>query len=64
LKKGVHLLRPGSVLIADNVLWDELEEFRKAICRHKKLESAIIPVEDGLSISIKAQSPKDIIVQK
>ncbi|MEM3032042.1 MAG: O-methyltransferase [Nitrososphaerota archaeon] len=50
----VGLLRPGGALIADNVMWDELREFRDAILNHSSLESAIIPVGDGLALSIRA----------
>ena len=54
LDSCVEHLNPGGVLIADNVMWDELQEFRKLILSHKDLESAIIPVEDGLSLYIRA----------
>jgi predicted O-methyltransferase YrrM len=54
LDSCVEHLNPGGVLIADNVMWDELREFRNRILSHKDLESAIIPVEDGLSLSIRA----------
>ena len=54
LDSCVEHLNPGGVLIADNVLWDELREFRERLLSHKGLESAIIPVEDGLSLSLRS----------
>lgn len=59
-------LRPGGLLIGDNVLCNALvleddpaptvsgiQNFNKAIMRHPQLESVIIPLRDGVSISRK-----------
>ncbi len=64
LELCVSLLSPGGVLIADNVLCsaqvlDEdapplvrgIQRFNRAIMEHPQLESVIIPLRDGVSIS-------------
>ncbi len=58
-------LSPGAVIMADNVLWhgavtesnpDEttraIQDFNKLICAHPKLETVIVPLRDGISLSI------------
>jgi len=58
-------LSPGAVIMADNVLWhgavaernpDEttraIQDFNKHICAHPKLETVIVPLRDGISLSI------------
>jgi caffeoyl-CoA O-methyltransferase len=62
----VPRLRPGGMLIADNVLCNALvleedaaptvrgiQEFNRAIMEHPQLESVIIPLRDGVGICIK-----------
>jgi predicted O-methyltransferase YrrM len=49
----VARLRERGVLVADNVMWPELDLFRKAITHHPQLLSAIVGIEDGMSISVK-----------
>lgn len=59
-------LKTGSVILSDNVLWSGkvieevkegdkdtqvLIEFNKAINKHPKLETVLLPIRDGLSIS-------------
>jgi predicted O-methyltransferase YrrM len=59
----VPLLRPGGLLIADNVLCNALvleddaaptvrgiQEFNRAIMSHPELESVIVPLRDGVGI--------------
>ncbi|GBC75526.1 Putative O-methyltransferase [archaeon HR06] len=53
LEDCIKLLKRGGVLVADNVLWDELKDFRSIIMNHPKLESLILEVKDGMSISVK-----------
>jgi predicted O-methyltransferase YrrM len=55
LEDCVRLLKNGGILVTDNALWDDpaVEEYRKAIKSHPKLESMIIAIEDGLAVSIK-----------
>ena len=63
LELCVSRLRPGGVLIGDNVLCSGLvveedaapivrgiQEFNRAIMRHPQLESVIIPLRDGVAI--------------
>jgi predicted O-methyltransferase YrrM len=70
-KQVLPKLEPGGVLLADNVLWhgdvaradaqDEttqaIREFNLWVMTHPQLETVIIPLRDGLSLSIKVQSP-------
>ncbi|MEM4151766.1 MAG: O-methyltransferase [Nitrososphaerota archaeon] len=53
LESCILRLRPGGVLITDNALRPELRRFREAIMKHPKLSSAIIHIEDGVSLSVK-----------
>lgn len=66
LNMCVSLLRPGGMLIADNVLCNALvleedaaptvrgiQEFNREIMQHPLLESVIIPLRDGVGICIK-----------
>ncbi|TAK08653.1 MAG: O-methyltransferase [Candidatus Manganitrophaceae bacterium] len=63
---GLPLLRSGGLFIADNVLWSGrvtsssddpdtagIQTFNKAIFSRPELTSAIIPLRDGVSVSIK-----------
>jgi predicted O-methyltransferase YrrM len=63
LEMCIPLLRPGGILIADNVLCNALvldddaaptvrgiQEFNRAIMNHPALESVIIPLRDGVGI--------------
>ena len=63
LELCISLLRPGGVLIGDNVLCSGLvveedaapivrgiQEFNRAIMQHPQLESVIIPLRDGVAI--------------
>ena len=67
----MRMLRPGGVLLCDNVLWNGmvagktetqknkstivhgLDAFLTAICSDPALTSSILPVGDGMSLSIK-----------
>lgn len=66
LALGVPLLRPGGLFIADNVLWSGrvtsrsddpdtvgIQTFNKAIYSLPELTTTIVPLRDGVSISIK-----------
>lgn len=68
LEACVPLLRPGGLLIGDNVLCSAqvleedapptvrgIQEFNRAIMNHPQLESVIIPLRDGVSISRKTE---------
>lgn len=64
LELCVPLLRPGGLLVADNVLCNALvldqedpapivrgiQAFNKAIMEHSELESVIVPLRDGIAI--------------
>lgn len=63
----IERLRVGGMLISDNVLWkgrvaeekpdDEkaqyMQEFNRLLYEHKSLWTSIVPIRDGLSLSIK-----------
>jgi predicted O-methyltransferase YrrM len=72
LDRLVALLRPGGLLITDNVLWDgevapgftttpqrdaadtrAIVEYNERVASHPQLTTAIVPLRDGVSISVK-----------
>lgn len=72
LDRLVALLRPGGMLVADNVLWDgevvpgyiahpkrrpedtaAVSEFNERVAAHPDLLTTIVPLRDGVSISVK-----------
>jgi predicted O-methyltransferase YrrM len=72
LNRLVALLRPGGLLITDNVLWDgevvpgfaatpcqnaadthAIIEYNERIAAHPDLLTSIVPLRDGVSISVK-----------
>ena len=68
LKKVSPLLNKGGILISDNVLWhgkvlDEnrnydkttklIDEFNKNLINDKTLQSIMLPIRDGISVSVK-----------
>jgi predicted O-methyltransferase YrrM len=76
LDRLVALLRPGGLLVSDNVLWDgevapgftatptrpaedtrAIAEYNERVAAHPALITAIVPLRDGVSISVKRQSP-------
>jgi predicted O-methyltransferase YrrM len=72
LDRLVALLRPGGLLITDNVLWDgevvpgfvskpqrdssdtrAIAEYNERLAVHPQLMSSIVPLRDGVAISVK-----------
>ena len=72
LDRLVALLRPGGLLVTDNVLWDgevvpgylpkparnaddtrAIKEYNERIAAHPALITSVIPLRDGVSISVK-----------
>jgi predicted O-methyltransferase YrrM len=71
LDRLVTLLRPGGVLVTDNVLWDgtvvpgfttdvknggdtrAIAEYNQRIASHPQLTTSVVPLRDGVSISVK-----------
>ena len=72
LDRLVGLLRPGGLLITDNVLWDgevvpgflpspqrdpddtrAIIEYNQRVASHPQLLTSIVPLRDGVSISVK-----------
>ncbi|MBI2542726.1 MAG: O-methyltransferase [Candidatus Aenigmarchaeota archaeon] len=51
----VKLLKVNGLLVADNALWDEepLKEWRKSIFNHKQVVSFLVPLGDGMSVSMR-----------
>jgi predicted O-methyltransferase YrrM len=62
-----HLLNPGALVLTDNVLWkgkvvepdqtdkmaDYIHQFNQYLSDHKGFSTVLLPVRDGLSLSIK-----------
>ena len=71
LDRLVDLLRPGGLLVSDNVLWSgdvvpgfnrrpehddgvkEISEYNERLNHHPQLQTVIVPLRDGVAISIK-----------
>lgn len=71
LDRLVSLLRPGGLLVTDNVLWDgkvvpgfitsaaddkdtrAIAEYNERVATHPALLTTVIPLRDGVSISVK-----------
>src|SRR5215471_5407107 len=72
LDRLVGLLRPGGLLVTDNVLWDgevvpgfaakpahnaddtrAIAEYNERVAAHPQLLTSIVPLRDGVSISVK-----------
>ena len=72
LDRLVALLRPGGLLVTDNVLWDgevvpgfrpvpsndpddtrAIVEYNQRVAAHPQLLTSIVPLRDGVSISVK-----------
>jgi len=71
LDRLVSLLRPGGLLVTDNVLWDgkvapgfakagaddentrAIASYNRRLAAHPQLVTAIVPLRDGVSISVK-----------
>ena len=75
LDRLVALLRPGGLLITDNVLWDgevvpgfqkaprqhrddtrAIIEYNQRVAAHPQLLTSIVPLRDGVSISVRRKS--------
>ena len=72
LDRLVALLRPGGLLVTDNVLWDgevvpgfvanpqknrddtkAIAEYNELVASHPQLRTSIVPLRDGVSISVR-----------
>jgi predicted O-methyltransferase YrrM len=67
VEHAVRLLRPGGVLVADNMLWNDrvadpaardtttttLRDLGKALRDHEHLVPALLPVSDGLLVAVR-----------
>src|SRR6188508_2005139 len=67
VEHAVRLLRPGGVLVMDNMLWHDqvadpaardattstLRDLGKALRDHDELVTALLPVSDGLLVAVK-----------
>src|SRR5262245_54355392 len=66
LDRLVALLRPGGLLVTDNVLWDgkvvlaerdettrAIADYNERLAAHPALLTTIVPMRDGVSISVK-----------
>ncbi|MEO8255833.1 MAG: O-methyltransferase [Acidobacteriota bacterium] len=76
LERLVELLRPGGLLVTDNVLWDgdvvpgfgapaknqaddtrAIAEYNQRINNHPQLMTVVVPLRDGVAISVKRPRP-------
>ena len=74
LDRLVELLRPGGLLVTDNVLWGgdvvpgfgsrerpndpdarAISDYNQRISRHPQLMTVIVPLRDGVAVSVKRQ---------
>ena len=73
LDRLVSLLRPGGLLVTDNVLWDgkvvpgfvksaaddrdtrAIAEYNERVATHPALLTTVIPLRDGVSVSVKTR---------
>jgi predicted O-methyltransferase YrrM len=72
LDRLVELVRPGGLIVTDNVLWDgevvpgfiaeatreaedtrAISEYNERLSRHPRLMTSIVPIRDGVAISVK-----------
>jgi len=72
LDRLVELVRPGGLIVTDNVLWDgevvpgfiaeatrkaedtrAITEYNERLSRHPRLMTSIVPIRDGVAISVK-----------
>lgn len=49
----IKLLTKGGILLIDNILWDNkhMDDFRNILLNQKELETVIVPLADGVSLS-------------
>ncbi|MBI2572918.1 class I SAM-dependent methyltransferase [Candidatus Woesearchaeota archaeon] len=47
----IHLVKVGGHIITDNVLMDKSKDFLEAVTHHPQLETEIIHIKDGLTLS-------------
>ena len=79
LDRLVDLLRPGGLLVTDNVLWDgevvpgfvakpqrnpddttAISEYNDRLNAHPRLMTAIVPLRDGVAISVKTPEARPL----
>ena len=68
LKHAQRLLRPGGLLLADNVFWQgrilddsaeadtatrALQDFNRALAGHDQFDATILPVGDGVAVAVR-----------
>ncbi|WP_409306000.1 O-methyltransferase [Peribacillus sp. SCS-155] len=75
LKYCIELARPGALIVADNVLahgsvadpsiqskrYATMKKFNETVASHPKLESLLIPIGDGLTVSKVKKIPGSLI---
>jgi caffeoyl-CoA O-methyltransferase len=69
LELALQMVRPGGLVLADNALWSgriledppedgataALQAFNRALARHPRLVSTIVPVRDGVAVGVVKQ---------
>ncbi len=56
LENCVSLLKVGGYIIADNIMFLDVQEYRKRVQSHPQLQTEIILIQDGLACSQKIMS--------
>lgn len=46
-------LKKGGIIIADNITFEGCQDYKKEVMNNSELTTLIIPIKDGLSVSIK-----------
>ncbi len=55
LEQCIKLVRQDGLIIADNISFENCQDFKEAVLAHPKLETEIISIKDGLSCSRKRE---------
>ncbi len=56
LEDCISLLKTGGYIIADNIMFLDVQEYRKRVQDHPQLQTEIIPILDGIACSQKIKS--------
>src|SRR3989338_727510 len=56
LEDCISLLKTGGYIIADNIMFLDVQEYRKRVQDHPQLRTEIIPILDGIACSQKIKS--------
>jgi predicted O-methyltransferase YrrM len=52
----VSLLKDGGILVADDSSWEDVKEYNEKALKDDRLETIILPIDGGMTVSIKKRS--------